>query len=297
MVHVSGELVGIPNLGTGFVQGNTLAGLQNVQCLLRAAKDKGKTVFDATNAVANAVIFDMPLYLPYSSAYNISNEVMQDNAIALLKEHLPDVILMAPEIRFDDAPFSYRSRKLYQFLMNQEYVPYKYENVIYLVRGENPLVEGMENREAFAAHMHKKDIGYLPAVWANSNPDLVASLMPMDMETDVFLTEEGYRVSLKNPVSGKEISAIAISGLKQKKEEKSGAEREKAEVTVTMEMESGVSLDGTVQFDFGLHGDTYLIPVDTSPYVTWQDSISYFDLKSDAWDEILAEDIKITLYQ
>lgn len=49
---------GISNMGTGFVQGNTLQSLQNIGTVLQAEVTEGKTWLDATNAVANAVLYD-----------------------------------------------------------------------------------------------------------------------------------------------------------------------------------------------------------------------------------------------
>ncbi len=260
VVYVSGESVGIQNLGTGFIQGNTLESLQNVRELIEVAKQQGKTVFDITNAVANAVIFDTPVFLPYSSAYNISNDVMQRNAIAKMEEQLPDIILAAPEIRFDDAPFSFRSRKLYRFIMQQDYVPYKFENVIYLARGENPLPNAERNEEAYAQLMHKKDLSYLPAVWgSNASQGMKTEDMVMiDTEVSIEETEQGVRVVFDEPLNGKEVSMLEITsfwGI--------GVEEDPV-VTMTVES-SDASLAGA-EYRFALKGDRYMIPVGCSPY-------------------------------
>ena len=287
VVHVSGELVSMPNLGIGFIQGNTLVSLQNVNTLVQAARESGQTVFDITNAVANAVTLDMSVYLPYSSAYNISNEVMQDKAIALLSEKLPDVILAAPEIRFDDAPFSFRSMKLYRYLMQQDYVPYKYENVIYLVRGVNPLPQAKQDAEAFAQLMHKKDLSYLPAVWGANAGHMSEPLSPVTIPYEIETTDWGLRVIFKQPVSGEELAMIGISDIVME---------EKTEGTVLMSMPSSIASEGEVQFTFNCKGTEYLIPLCCSPYVTEEKSIAYIDFSMEQAEMAEMEKIAIHFY-
>ncbi len=298
VVYVSGDSVDIPQLGTGFVQGNTLLGIQNLHTVTAAVTKQGKTIFDITNAVANAVIFDLPSYLPYSSAYNISNAVMQEKAISMLEKNLPDVILAAPEIRFDDAPFSYRCMELYRYLMSKDYVPYKYENVIYLVRGENPVEGAQQNAEAFAQLMHKKYLGYLPAVYgANSEEIGVQELFEQtDKDYRIVATETGFCVEFDEPLSGSEICAIKMDGLSLKKETNGHGSAEQS-VTVTMEMESDVSSDKRAEFEFALDGDVYLLPVICSPYFTQQEEIRRLDFKSEHMDELLWDSLELEFYK
>lgn len=288
VVHVTGEIVSIPKLGTGFIQGNTLVSLQNVQTVVEAAKQNGQTVFDITNAVANAVLLDMPLYLPYSSAYNISNAAMQEKAIELLAEELPDVILAAPEIRFDDAPFSFRSVTLYRYLMQQDYVPYKYENVIYLVRGENPLPLAEQNMEAFAQLMHKKDLAYLPAVWGSNAANVEKSLTEISVAAKIEDTESGFCVVFDTPITGEEIAMIGITGLE--------ATESAEETRVTMTMPSSIASEGEAEFAFACMGNEYLIPVCCSPYFTQEESIAYLEFTSQTSEVLSAENVKISYY-
>lgn len=293
VVHVSGTLVSMPGLGTGFIQGNTLQSLQNVNTLVQAAKAKGQSIFDITNAVANAVTMDMPLYLPYSSAYNISNRKMQERAIAQLEQGLPDIILAAPEIRFDDAPFSLRSMHLYRYLMKQDYIPYKYENVIYLVRGENPLPQAQQNAEAFAQLMHKKDLAYLPAVWAANKENVSEKLTQLDVNYQTEPTEQGIRVVFDEPPVGEEVAMIEISGLAKDRlvqEE----EKEKAPALL-MTIPSSIASEGKVQFRMVCAQGNLLVPVYASPYVG-KETMEYIELAPEAADEIMMQDVQVTFY-
>ena len=296
VVHVSGELVSMPSLGTGFVQGNTLASLQNVNALVQAAKQNGQTVFDITNAVANAVTLDMPLYLPYSSAYNISNAVMQDNAIELLQGKLPDIILAAPEIRFDDAPFSFRSIHLYNYLMKQDYVPYKYENVIYLVRGQNPLPQAQQNTEAFAQLMHKKDLGALPAVWGSNAEKMSQALSEVAVTYHTEPIENGIRIVFDTPVDSDEIAMVGITGIALKEENREPAQNS-AQTYMKMTVPSYIASEGQAEFEFICMGDSYLIPVCCSPYVTESGNVGYLDLTSESVDVVSMEAVTLQWYQ
>lgn len=297
VVHVSGSLVSMPGLGTGFIQGNTLQSLQNVNMLVQAAKANGQSVFDITNAVANAVIMDMPLQLPYSSAYNISNRKMQKKAIEQLANDLPDIILAAPEIRFDDAPFSLRSIHLYQYLMDQDYVPYKYENVIYLVRGENPLPQAQQNMEAFAQLMHKKDLSYLPSVWGANRENMSEKLTEFEPNYHIETTEKGICLRFDEPIDGREIAMIEISDIKT---ERSGSDTEETgqqqEPAMMMLVPSSIAAEGHAQFRVICTEGDLLIPVCTSPYVT-EEKIEYLEFVPETTDGLLMQDMQVTFYR
>ena len=165
--------------------------------------------------------------------------------------------------------------------------PYKYENVIYLVRGENPLPDAHRDDEAFAQLMHKKNLAYLPAVWGSNAEDMSQPLTQLSVNAEAVTTEKGFRIVFDEPVSGEELGMIGFNGLHAEEEE----------VSVTMMMESELSPDGTVAFEFCLKGDSYLIPVCTSPYVSQQEKIDYVELTSDAWEKISADEIEVCLYQ
>lgn len=296
VLHVSGELVSMPELGTGFIQGNTLASLENVNALVQAANEREQTVFDITNAVANAVIMDMPLYLPYSSAYNISNDAMQEKAISLLEENPPDIILAAPEIRFDEAPFSYRSMKLYRYLMRADYVPYKYKNVIYLVRGENPLEEGVKDLYAFGQHMHKKDLGYLPAVYAASAEHVSRPLTEAECSVRMTETENGVRLEFEEAVSGSEIAFIGISGLSLREDRRETDEEKETLVTLKME-NTDICGEEPVEFRFALRGEEYLVPVGASPLFYMAEEMEYIEITCETPEDIRWDEIEVHFYQ
>lgn len=286
VVYVTGESVEIPNLGNGFIQGNTLNSLRNVSKVVEAYRQEGKTCLDLTNEIANQVVFDLDNFWPYTSAYNISNDRMQKKAIAQLKNQLPDMILVSPEIVFDDAPFSLRSPILYQYLMQQGYETYKYENVIYLVRGENPVEGGEQNEAALAQLWHKTTLGYLPRVWGLSEQDQLLDITDQLPTAKIQDTESGFDLVFEKPMSGSEVTLLKLK-LAVSKEYKSELEKnhandnekdgqESTSMTVTFDSDLTESDKGTSgeelaenRYAFALDesGD-YLVPLGLSPYFT-----------------------------
>ena len=74
-------------------------------------------VLDLTNKISHLVIFDLENITPYSSAYNMSTTDMQKRALKYIKEREPEMIIVSPYIRFDQAPLSLRSFYLYTKIM------------------------------------------------------------------------------------------------------------------------------------------------------------------------------------
>ncbi|MBP3422121.1 MAG: oligosaccharide repeat unit polymerase [Lachnospiraceae bacterium] len=170
VVFVSGESVGMPALGTGFIQGNTLNSLKNVKAVLDAELTD-EAYMDLTNKISHFVIMDKESVLPFTSAYNISNAKMQEKAIALVGEKRPRLILISPLIQFDLAPVSLRSMKFYESLLDMGYEPYTYGDVVYLLDGDSTFVEALGDdvgRKSFGMYCHKEHLGMLPLAWGTA---------------------------------------------------------------------------------------------------------------------------------
>ncbi|MBU5430927.1 hypothetical protein KQI22_12795 [Kineothrix sp. MSJ-39] len=261
---------GIPNMGTGFVQGNTLQSLQNIGTVLQADVTAGKTWLDATNAVANAVLFDRECFFTFTSVYNISNRTMQEKAIAQLSENLPDLILLAPYIQFDEATFSDRSILLYDYLMEQDYVPYKYENVIYLLRGESHTEAAKADYEAYAQLLHKTSLQMLPAVWAGVEEKGQELQIPYRIER----TDAGFDLVFDQAITGMDIDLLQIDcdasidlpdASVDTAEEKTAGQTSAGQAELSFETE--VSAEGSAHFTYTM-ADSVLLPLCTSPYFT-----------------------------
>lgn len=261
---------GISNMGTGFVQGNTLQSLQNIGTVLRAEVTEGKTWLDATNAVANAVLFDRECFFPFTSVYNISNRTMQEKAIAQLSENLPDLILLAPYIQFDEATFSDRSILLYDYLLEQDYVPYKYENVIYLLRGECHTEAAKVDYESYAQLLHKTSLQMLPAVWAGIEEKGQELQIPYRIER----TEEGFDLVFEREITGMDIDLLQIDcdvaiDLQDPGRDTANEETKGQTAAGQAELSFGteIAAEGSAHFTYTM-ADSVLLPLCTSPYFT-----------------------------
>lgn len=281
IVYVTGDSVGMQNLGAGFIGGNTLQNLKNIQYVLNEELKEDRAYLDMTNAVANYQLLDAKMVLPYTSGYNISNEQMQKNAIALLKEQEVDLILLAPYIRFDEATISLRSPRLYEYFLEVGYEPYVYENVIYMKKGESFLFSESNGEEAFAQLMHKEALQMLPSVWGNSE-DAFAYIEQVAVQSNVSVMEQVIEHRFMKAMKGDEVDFIEITlpdneviqnAINQEtvlsleflyKDSEEGAKETVNQEKNGEEMKRG--------FRFYLKGQKLLIPVFSSPY--WKQSES-----------------------
>lgn len=248
VVYVSGESVGMPALGTGFIQGSTLNSLKNIQIVLEA--EGGEDAYlDLTNKISHYVIFDKESVLPFTSAYNISNTKMQEKAIALVKEKKPHLILLSPLIQFDLAPVSIRSMSFYQSLIEMGYEPYVYGDVVYLLEGAPRLEAAVDGTESMGMICHKEYMGMLPAIWGISRK---ADAEGFGLQ-EVTGTEHGI-------LDGREVSYIEVCT----KEALEGKQWRFSFVSdVDNEVHSFV-MEGTNE-------GVYLLPVGSSPF--WHQSL------------------------
>lgn len=167
VVYVSGDSVNMEHMGSGFIQGLTLNSLKNIQFVLQQ-EEAEDSFLDLTNKISHTAILDLKADYPYTSAYNISNDLMQKKAIACIRENRPRLILLAPYIRFDQAPVSLRSPKLYQAILQMGYQPYIYEDVVYLLDGESKCDVAKDGKRKLGLLNHHTDIGMLPYLWGTA---------------------------------------------------------------------------------------------------------------------------------
>lgn len=286
IVYVQAGQTGIAGMGTGFISANTLQNLQNIQTVLSQQLKEGETMLDLTNAVANEVLFRQEMLLPYTSGYNISNEKMQQAAIEQLQDKLPDMILLAPYIKFDDASLSYRSMLLYHYLLQQGYTPCKYENVIYMVKNENRVADSKEDELAFAQLMHKVQNGLLPAVWAqNFEKSSTYNYVQGEGEISLLQTEDANQLLAHSDAL--ELSNIDFILLKVEKPiESIEAENEPntdAEGQIEKQQKPKLSVvwesrltEEPIKISFEARGEKFLVPVGLSPYWTNEDMTDFY---------------------
>lgn len=191
VVYVSGDSVDMEQMGSGFIQGLTLNSLKNIQFILQQ-ENAQDSFLDLTNKISHTVIFDLKADYPYTSAYNISNDLMQEKAIACIRENRPRLILIAPYIRFDEAPVSLRSPELYQAILRMGYQPYIYEDVVYLLDGESNCDAAEDGKRKLGLLNHRTDMGMLPYLWGTALADEKDRLIEVPCDNGSI---QGYEVS------------------------------------------------------------------------------------------------------
>lgn len=191
VVYVSGDSVDMEHMGSGFIQGLTLNSLKNIQFILQQ-ENAQDSFLDLTNKISHTVIFDLKADYPYTSAYNISNDLMQEKAIACIRENRPRLILLAPYIRFDEAPVSLRSPELYQAILRMGYQPYIYEDVVYLLDGESNCDAAEDGKRKLGLLNHRTDMGMLPYLWGTALADEKDRLIEVPCDNGSI---QGYEVS------------------------------------------------------------------------------------------------------
>ncbi|MCR5282681.1 MAG: hypothetical protein K6E18_04875, partial [Lachnospiraceae bacterium] len=286
----------------GFLSANALQNLQNIRTVLDAC---GEDVLDLTNAVGYEVIFDKALVMPYTSAYNISNNRMQKEAVMRLEEKKPACILIAPGITFDEAPLSLRCIFLYQKILQMGYRPFRYENVIYMLRAdlENPVPGSQDGQEAFAQAMHKTDLGYLPAIWGSSmaEPGIADVLSRQDISCRIEQADTGVRILFDSPISHEAFDMLRLNlenkgageaVLEQAVEDGASAEEE-TELTMTILTEKDGepaagegSEDPETEENEGVRwkwklSEQMLLPLSASPRFSNESRIRGFEIKGD----------------
>jgi hypothetical protein len=237
---------------------------------------------------------------------------MQEKAISLLEENLPDLILAAPEIRFDDAPFSFRCAKLYRYLMAQGYTAYKYENVIYLKREVSSLEGAEEDAEAFAQLEHKKNLAYLPAVWGENADSVLAgweekrgsgseneqddvqgkgtqNALQENEKIRIEETEEGFDLVFEQPLDPQEITFIRLENLLDSDSAQKYTDDDRLAIAageetgtgrVTVSWESSLSGQDE-EMSFMLYGSDYILPIGLDAYIMAENEISRLSFSYD----------------
>ncbi|MBR1693551.1 MAG: hypothetical protein IJ711_12380 [Lachnospiraceae bacterium] len=304
IVYVTGDSVGMPKLGRGFIRGNTLQSLQNLKYVADKECGRDREYLDLTNAIADYVFLDAKMPLPYTSGYNISNERMQKRAIELLEKNPPELVVLAPYIRFDEATISLRSPLLYEYLWDAGYEPYVYENVIYLKKGKSVLFDESNGFQGYADLMHKQALLSLPSVWGSS--DAVAGLEPVSQKIRLQGQGDGIVCMLDESYSGEAIDFIRIQLPPDREETEGGkAAAQSAEDAAQQSGDEGslrlcFETDGEEhEFRFDQKGDSLLIPVYSSPYWKAQKRVSSFTLRAAEGEELPAslEKAVLTCYR
>lgn len=279
-VYAPAEETGIPGLGDIYITQEQKTELMNLNEL---ANDLGKEYqfVDMTNQLAHYNILDKKVLLPFSSTYNTNNKVMQTRAVEVLKELQPEIVVVWPAWEHDSGALSTRNYYLYQYLADH-YVPCRYKNIIFLTNNSR-IREEFEPADAeFAEIMHKERLKKLPAAWGNEyleenetrDLDLNYSLVDTNAEKlgdnryQMTAEENYFLYAFEEPVKGSEIPFLRICV-----EDLSGSGEPLSFEGVLYFMDEGKGLKESRRFIYDGGEGEFLIPLTTSPYWSYSDSI------------------------
>lgn len=278
--YISGEEIGIPSLGNLFITEDLKEELIALNYIANdLCKDQYQFV-DMTNQLAHYNILDKKVLLPFSSTYNTNNEVMQKKAIEVLDEKKPEVIVVSPEWKHDSGTLSTRNYHLYQWLMQNDYVPCKYESILFFTNTKE-IEEAFDSAyEEMGACMHLENIKKLPTVWSSEQieekytQDMAVNVQLADTNS-LILTENMYRIEtgdtyfmyiFETPISGKDMDFLRIKA-------DFGENEEVTYEGVVYFMEEGKGIRESKRFIYDGGAKEVLIPLSTSPYWSYGEKI------------------------
>lgn len=208
LVDCEDESIGLSALGSCFSSEAVLNELKVVSFCADMAAPKEEVFLDLTNKVSYYPILDRESPISYSSIYNVSNRLMEKNVIAELTEQMPKMILLSPCIQTDAIPVSYRSFRVFQWILEQGYRPFQYYNALFLIRGEAGWAQPAE--EEFSELMHLQYLGALPGLWGGEK---IKEELTEKVEVGyTVLYEDGndMEILLDRPVDGQEVDFIRV---------------------------------------------------------------------------------------
>ena len=277
--YVEGKKIGISFLGNIFIKEDLKNELISLNYLANEVCNNKYQFVDMTNQISHYVILNKKALLPFSSSYNTSNEITQTISIQVLNDLNPEVIVVSPEWRHDAGALSTRNYHLYQWLMQHDYTPCKYESILFLTNNPGIREQYASAYEEFGQIMHLEEIKMLPTVWAGQKlrehnmEKAEAGLFLADTNSQV-LSDGNYQIegedtfflyALAEPVSGKEIDFLRIRA------EFPNAAEECSYQGVVYFMEEGKGIKESRRFIYDGGAREVVIPLSTSPYWSYSD--------------------------
>ncbi len=276
--YVRGKEIEIPALGNLFMKKELKEEFISLNHVANELCKSEYQFVDMTNQLSHYTILNKKVLLPFSSTYNTNNEVMQTKAIQVLNELKPEVIVVSPEWRHDAATLSIRNYHLYQWLMQHDYVPCKYESVLFLTNQPEIQKQYASAYEELGEHMHLEMIRKLPTVWAGQelkekSLEKVETEMGLVDTNSQVLSDGVYQIneedtfffySLEEPVSGKDVDFLRIQAEFQNS-------REVSYQGVVYFIEEGKTIKESKRFIYDGGAEEVVIPLSTSPYWSYSE--------------------------
>lgn len=208
-VDCEDDSIGLLALGNCFASEAVLNELKVVSFCTDMTVSGDEVFLDFTNKVSYYPILDRESPISYSSIYNVSNQLMEENVINELAERMPEMVLLSPCIQTDAIPVSYRSFRVFQWILDQDYKPFQYYNALFLIRGEAGWAQPA--KEEFSNLMHLQYLGALPGLWGGEK---IKEELTEKVEVGyTVLSGNGndMEILLDRPVDGREIDFIRVS--------------------------------------------------------------------------------------
>lgn len=276
--YAKGEELGLPGLGNIYITEDLEKELVDLNHIANELCGDTYQFVDMTNQLAHYNILNKEVLLPFSSTYNTNNELTQTKAIEVLNELQPEVIVVAPEWKHEAGTLSLRNYHMYQWILENDYVPCKYESILFFTNKEEIQSKYEAAYEEMAQCMHLENLRRLPIVWASEpieetyteDVDVTAGLVDTnskELSENTYLIEgmdAYYLYVLDQPVSGEAVDFLRIRANIE------GVSKENSYDGVIYFMEEGESLLEEKKFIFDGEAGEFLIPLSSSPY--WTDA-------------------------
>lgn len=273
-VYIDGEEIGIPSLGPIYMKDELRKELISLNHIANELCGDEYQFVDMTNQLAHYNILDKKVLLPFSSTYNTNNEVMQTKAIEVLNELHPEVIVVSPEWKHDSGSLSTRNYHLYQWIMQHDYVPCKYESILFFTNNDEISKKYEAAYEEMGNCMHVEYLKKLPTVWAgeaieNQYTEDIPMTMQLIDSNSTMIGDQTYQLEasdnyffffLDEAISGKKADFLRIRA-----DIAENTEKKKYEGVLYF-MEEGESVKEAHRFIYSGGAEEILIPLSTSPY-------------------------------
>lgn len=209
-------------------------------------------IFDMSNMVSSNTILDMNLMTPYSSAFNMYNETMQKHVVGIMKRRQPKLVLLSPCFS-DSRSLSTRNYWMIRYFQEENYKPYVYEDILYLVREDVKVTLGKEGLDEYAEFITPSNLENLAFYWGGEK----IKEKYVTKSEKLFIEYTGVEVGkyIDVNVSSKNTDFIRITTYSE--DEFQG----KAALYVKLKN------DKVVVFECEIENGEMLIPIGLNPYV------------------------------
>ena len=279
-LYIDGQNFGMDNLGSIYTDKFTIQDLNDINYIVSNFSNNNTDFFDMSHAIAYYYLLNKKNPIPYSSSFNLHNEIIQSHAISYLKNNPPSVILIYSGINysgprgFDTIVTPLKNFHLYRWLVNQGYYPYRYNDKIFLLKSKpkilNSTIEDGVNQMTIIDS--KYDLGYLPFLWGSEDikerfTSVIESNANIISLNGLIFKDNHYSTISNNPyidfkftpsISGKEIDFIRLKI-------NSSVLNSKNEYTAEISFSDNNTFTKTKSHSFVIKNGELLLPLSANP--------------------------------